>query len=57
MIRIQFVCNIQCNVLNIDLFILQPNTPMSLDPLEQAGKLEFYGQRPWRQGFQGERPL
>ncbi|EDO31414.1 predicted protein [Nematostella vectensis] len=28
-------------------------TPQTMDPLENAGKLDFFGQRPWRQGFQG----
>lgn len=25
-----------------------------MNPLENAGSLDFFGQRPWRQGFQGE---
>lgn len=24
-----------------------------MNPLENAGNLDFFGQRPWRQGFQG----
>lgn len=26
-----------------------------MNPLENAGNLDFFGQRPWRQGFQGNR--
>ncbi|KAL9982030.1 hypothetical protein ACROYT_G010816 [Oculina patagonica] len=31
-------------------------TPLSMNPLENAGNLDFFGQRPWRQGFQGAEP-
>ncbi|CAH3108335.1 unnamed protein product, partial [Pocillopora meandrina] len=31
-------------------------TPLTMNPLENAGNLDFYGQRPWRQGFQGTEP-
>ena len=31
----------------------QTTTPLSMNPLENAGNLDFFGQRPWRQGFQG----
>ncbi|XP_073257117.1 trafficking protein particle complex subunit 11-like [Porites lutea] len=31
-------------------------TPLSMNPLENAGNLDFFGQRPWRQGFQGTEP-
>ncbi|XP_022802428.1 trafficking protein particle complex subunit 11-like [Stylophora pistillata] len=27
-------------------------TPLNMNPLENAGNLDFYGHRPWRQGFQ-----
>ncbi|XP_044173925.1 trafficking protein particle complex subunit 11-like [Acropora millepora] len=31
-------------------------TPLSMNPLDNAGNLDFFGQRPWRQGFQGTEP-
>ena len=38
----------------VKLFIqFQTATPLSMNPLENAGNLDFFGQRPWRQGFQG----
>ena len=33
--------------------LLQTTTPLSMNPLDNAGNLDFFGQRPWRQGFQG----
>lgn len=37
------------------VYNLQTTTPLSMNPLENAGNLDFFGQRPWRQGFQGNR--
>ncbi|KAK2574270.1 Trafficking protein particle complex subunit 11 [Acropora cervicornis] len=38
------------------LTALQTTTPLSMNPLDNAGNLDFFGQRPWRQGFQGTEP-